>query len=71
MLTLYVGILPIFVMSMVRLEGQLENNFARLLSLAAGTTLLHVGLRQLRYEPKVAEEELEGYDEDFQLLGLS
>jgi len=71
LLTLYVGILPIFVMGVVRLEGRLEGKLALLLLLSLGTALIHLGLEQLRYEPAVAEEELEGYDEDFQLLGLS
>ena len=71
MLTLYVGILPIFVMGMVRLEGRLEARLPLLLSLSAGTALIHLGVRAWRYEPAVAEEELEGYDEDFQLLGLN
>ena len=71
MLTLYIGILPLFVMSVVRLEGKLEESSIRLLLLGVGTALVHVGVNRLRYEPGVVEEELEGYDEEFQLLGLS
>jgi hypothetical protein len=71
MLTLYIGILPLFVMGVVRLEGKLEESFLKLVLLGLGTALVHVGVNQLRYEPGVVEEELEGYDEEFQLLGLS
>jgi hypothetical protein len=71
MLTLYIGILPLFVLGVVRLEGRLEESFVKLLLLGVGTALVHVGVNQLRYEPGVVEEELEGYDEEFQLLGLS
>jgi hypothetical protein len=55
----------------VRLEGNLEESFGKLVLLGVGTALVHVGVSQLRYEPGVVEEELEGYDEEFQLLGLS
>ena len=71
MLTLYIGILPLFVMGVVRLEAGLEESFLKLVLLGVGTALVHVGVNQLRYEPGVVEEELEGYDEEFQLLGLS
>ncbi len=71
MLTLYIGILPLFVIGVVRLEGRLEESFLKLVLLGVGTALVHVGVAQLRYEPTVVEEELEGYDEGFQLLGLS
>ena len=71
MLTLYIGILPLFVLGVVRLEGRLEESFVKLLLLGVGTALVHVGVNRLRYEPGVVEEELEGYDEEFQLLGLS
>ncbi len=71
MLTLYIGILPLFVVGVVRLEGNLEESFGKLVLLGVGTALVHVGVSQLRYEPGVVEEELEGYDEEFQLLGLS
>jgi len=71
LLTLYVGILPVFVMGVVRLEGRLEHKLWVLLEMCVGTALIHLGLERLRNEPTVAEEELEGYDEEFQLLGLS
>lgn len=70
-LTLYIGILPLFAMALARLEGKLEESFLKLLLLGAGTALVHVGVNRLRHEPDVVEEELEGYDEEFQLLGLS
>jgi hypothetical protein len=70
-LTLYVGILPLFVMGVARFETRLETHLWQLASVAAGTALIHLGIRQLRHQPAVEEEELEGYDEEFQLLGLS
>jgi hypothetical protein len=71
MLTLYIGVLPLFVLGVVRLEAKLEESFVKLGLLGVVTALVHVGVNQLRYEPGVVEEELEGYDEEFQLLGLS
>lgn len=71
MLTLYIAILPLFVMGVMQLETKLEESFSKLVLLGAGTVLVHAGLKKLRYEPRVMQEELEGYDEEFQLLGLS
>ena len=71
LLTLYVGILPLYVLGCARLEQTLEGSLPRTILLAAGTALIHFGLGKLRRESRVAEEELEGYDEEFQLLGLS
>ena len=69
LLTLYVAILPLFVMGTMLLEARLESRMTGLVMLAIGTTLVHAGTVRLRREPAVLEEELEGYDEDFQLLG--
>jgi hypothetical protein len=71
MLTLYVAILPLYVMGMIRAELFLEKSLVALVMVALGTILIHVGAGRLRHEPEIVEEDLEGYDDDFQLLGLS
>jgi hypothetical protein len=69
--TLYVAILPLYVMGMIRAELFLEKSLVALVMVALGTILIHVGAGRLRHEPEIVEEDLEGYDDDFQLLGLS
>ncbi len=71
LLTLYMAIFPLFVVGMMRLEMRLETRFTDVLLLAVGTALVHAGMVRLRREPAILEEDLEGYDEEFQLLGLS
>jgi hypothetical protein len=56
---------------MVHLEKQLALHLARLVFLSLGTACIHVGLGLLRNKSSQVEEELEGYGEEFQLLGLS
>ncbi len=71
MLTLYVGVFPPFIFGVIYLEKRLELNLAKLALLGVATILIHVGLGMLRSGPPEIEEELEGYDGEFQLLGLS
>jgi hypothetical protein len=71
MLTLYIGVFPPFIFGMIYLEKRLEMNPAKLALLGLGTLLIHAGLGLLRSGPPEIEEELEGYDGEFQLLGLS
>ncbi len=71
MLTLYVGVFPLFVYGVVFMETQMEKQLLKLLFLAAATTLLHAGLIALRRELGEASEEVEGYEGEFQVLGLS
>jgi hypothetical protein len=71
MLTLYIGILPPALFGAMRLEMHYERNLPSLLLLALGVTALHLGLARLETGPEEVEEEMEGYEGEFQVLGLS
>ncbi len=71
MLTLYIGVLPLFLTGVVGMEREAELHVARLLLLGCGTGLIHAGLGLLNGRPAEVEEEMEGYEGEFQLLGLS
>jgi hypothetical protein len=71
MLTLYVGVFPPFIFGVIYLEKRLELNLGKLALLGVAAILIHVGLGMLRNGPPEIEEDLEGYDGQFQLLGLS
>jgi hypothetical protein len=71
MLTLYIGVFPPFVFGVIYLEKRLEMNLTKLALLGVGTVLIHAGLALLQSGPVEVEEEREGYDSQFQLLGLS
>jgi hypothetical protein len=71
MLSLYLGAFPLFVGLTVTAEMQIEKHPGRLLLLALITMSVHTALTLLRRGPGEVEEEMEGYDGEFQLLGLS
>jgi hypothetical protein len=71
LLTLYVGILPAFLYAVLQLELRLEAHLPQLAFLALGTLAIHYGIAELRRGPEEIEEEMQGYDTEFQLLGLS
>jgi len=71
MLTLYIGVFPVFILGVISMEMQMEKNLLKLLLLAFVTTVVHVALGVLHRESEEVEEEMEGYDGVFQLLGLS
>jgi hypothetical protein len=71
MLTLYVGILPPALLGFIRLEMHYERDPLDLLLLGLGVTALHLGLGRLQAGPEEVEEEMEGYEGEFQVLGLS
>lgn len=71
MLTLYIGILPPTLFGVMRLEMHYERNLLSLFLLGLGVTALHLGLGRLRTTPEGVEEEIEGYEGEFQILGLS
>ncbi len=71
LLTLYIGILPLFVLGVVRLETWIEAEPIRLLGLALIVLGIHLALRRANRALPQPEEELEGYDGEFQILGLS
>jgi hypothetical protein len=70
MLTLYIGVFPLFVYGVAFMETQMEKQRLKLLFLAAATVLLHAGLVALRRDLGEASEEVEGYEGEFQVLGL-
>jgi hypothetical protein len=71
MLTLYVGILPPALLGFIRLEMHYERSPLDLLLLGLGVAALHLGLGRLQTGPEEVEEEMEGYEGEFQVLGLS
>jgi hypothetical protein len=71
MLTLYVGILPPALLGFIRLEMHYERSPLDLLLLGLGVIALHLGLSRLQAGPEEVEEETEGYEGEFQVLGLS
>jgi hypothetical protein len=71
MLTLYIGVFPMFVYSMVQMEMRMERNLPKLLLVALVAAVIHGGVSALRSGSEEVEEEMEGYEGEFQLLGLS
>jgi hypothetical protein len=71
MLTLYIGILPPALLGIIRLEIHYETSPMDLLLLGFGVVALHLGLGRLQTGPEEVEEEMEGYEGEFQVLGLS
>jgi hypothetical protein len=70
MLTLYVGVFPFFVFVVTQMELHIEKHLSRLLLLGLATALAHA-MALLRNRSQETEEEMEGYEGEFQLLGLS
>jgi hypothetical protein len=70
MLTLYVGVFPFFVFLVTQMELHIEKKLSGLLALGLTATLAHT-TAALRTRPHEIEEEMEGYEGEFQLLGLS
>jgi hypothetical protein len=71
MLSLYLGVFPLFVQLVIVAEMQLEKHPAKLLVPALMTIGIHTALALLHRGPGEVEEEMEGYEGEFQLLGLS
>lgn len=70
MLTLYVGVLPVFLVGMVRLEMWLEEHPFKLLLVGAAAVAIHLVPALMRRSDEI-DEEMEGYEGEFQLLGLA
>jgi hypothetical protein len=70
MLTLYVGVLPPAIIGVVLMEMALEKEMWKLLWVVLTVVLAHAGFRVLNSWPEEIEEEMEGYEGEFQLLGL-
>jgi len=71
MLTLYLGVFPLFVSLTIVAEMLIEKHPAKLLLPVLVTIAIHAALTLLRRGPGEVEEEMEGYEGEFQLLGLS
>ncbi len=69
-LTLYLGVLPPSIFGMILLETKLEKNFLALIAPLLLVPVLHFLLQKLRDRAVLIEEEREGGDGEFQLLGL-
>ena len=71
MLTLYVGVLPPAIVGVILMEMASEKHLTKLFLAVVPTALAHVAFRVLSNGPDEVEEEMEGYEGEFQLLGLS
>jgi hypothetical protein len=71
MLTLYVGVLPPAIVGIIFMEMRIEKYLMKLLLVVLPTALAHMGLAALRAGSEEVEEEMEGYEGEFQLLGLT
>ena len=71
MLTLYVGVFPPFIFLVIYMESRMEKNLMKLLVLVFVIAAIHAALGGLRRSSEEIEEEMEGYEGEFQLLGLS
>jgi hypothetical protein len=70
MLTLYVGVFPFFVFVVTRIELGIEKHLTRLWAVGLTAVMVHV-MTLRRTSSDEIEEEMEGYEGEFQLLGLS
>jgi hypothetical protein len=64
-------VLSPFVFGVIYVEMEVEKSLMKLVFLAVGTGLIHAGIALLNDKPAEIEEEMEGYEGEFQLLGLS
>lgn len=71
MLTLYVGVFPPFIFLVIYMETRMEKNLMKLLPLVLVIAAIHAALGILRRSSEEIEEEMEGYEGEFQLLGLA
>jgi hypothetical protein len=69
-LTLYLGVLPPFIFGMIMVEVRVESKLFLLIAVVALVPVIHYFLRKLRERSVLIEEEREGADGEFQLLGL-
>ena len=71
MLALYIGVLPPAILGAISYEMAIDRHLIRLLWLVLPTALSHAACRAIRSRPGEVEEEIEGYEGEFQILGLS
>jgi hypothetical protein len=70
MLTPYVGVLPLFVYEVIEAEMRMEQHPAKLLVVAIAAVSIHAGMAVGRRGTEEIEEEMQGYEGEFQLLEL-
>ncbi len=70
-LTSYVGVFPLFIIGVIAAEMHLQRYPVELLFPAIGVAALHLVVKRLQTGPDEVPEEMEGYETEFQLLGLS
>ena len=70
-LTLYLGIFPLFILGVIRFERRCEAHPLGLMYPVLAMVSFHALMGWLRSGPDEVEEEMEGYEGVFQLLGLS
>ena len=71
MLTLYAGVLPPAIVGIILMETASEKHLAKLSLVVLPVALAHIVFRALSNGPDEVEEEMEGYEGEFQLLGLN
>ena len=71
LLTLYLGVLTPFLFGVVNSELHFERKPWQLLPVIALSAAVHIGLEHLQKGEMESEEEMEGYESEFQLLNLS
>jgi hypothetical protein len=70
MLTLYVGVFPLFVYEVIEAEMRMEKRPEKLLIVAIAAVSIHAAMAVGRRGTEEIEEEMQGYEGEFQLLGL-
>ena len=71
MLTMYIGVFPPFVLGMVDMELAMEKRPWDMVWPVVVAVVVRVVAGELRRRFEEVEEEMEGYDGEFQLLNLS
>ena len=69
-LTLYLGVLTPSLYGVIYAEMRLEQRLWRLVPVAAATLGLHLVMRWASRQPMEVEEDMEGYEGEFQMLNL-
>jgi len=71
MLTLYLGLFPLFILGVVSAEIYWEKHLLKLTLPIVAVAAFHALVKSLQSGPDEVPEEMEGYEEEFQILGLS
>ena len=71
MLTLYLGLFPLFILGVISAEIYWEKHLLKLTLPIVAVAAFHALVKSLQNGPDEVPEEMEGYEEEFQILGLS